>query len=74
MVIRPQFSSLKLGKKSKSRKITHYLYGVLAETTKRAYNAGKPQIKIILWNHKWKIYTALVLSSITCGEHISGDL
>jgi hypothetical protein len=32
-----------LGKNLESRKITHYLYGVLARTTKCTYNAEKSQ-------------------------------
>jgi len=36
-----------LGKNLKSRKITHYLYGGVAGTTKRTYNAGKSQDYIL---------------------------
>jgi len=43
MVSGPSFQVLNWEKNLESRKITHYLYGVLAGTTKRTYHAGKSQ-------------------------------
>lgn len=47
MVSGHSFQVLNWEKNLESRKITHYLYGVLAGTTKCTYNAGKSQDYIL---------------------------